>query len=210
MIKTIFFDFGNVLCFFDHQISIQKLSSYTHLEPKVLTTKLYGGVLEELYEIGQITTEDYFREAKKEGSLTCTEEVFRTAFTQIFTPNLPVHQIIPRLKKQYRLVLASNTNDAHYTSYREEFRNLLQYFDFLCVSHEARARKPHSSFFAYCQRFAHSEPSECLFIDDLELNVHAAQQFGWNGIVYRNPVDLIHQLREMGLQLDYDEEGIVS
>lgn len=200
MIRTILFDFGNVLAFFDHRRAIEKLRKHTPLQPTELALALYGGELEIAYENGQIGTIKYFEIAKEDGRLKCSLDAFVEAFVDIFTENTAVTALVPRLKKNYRLMLASNTNDAHFRHYRMQFDHVLKHFHHLVVSHEIGARKPHRAFYEHCQKLAQCEPEECLFIDDLPSNVHAAEAFGWQGIVLTTPADLMAQLKTLGVQ----------
>ena len=192
MIRTILFDFGNVLAFFDHGRALEKLKHHTTIPPAELAIILYGGELELAYECGQISTQKY---------LTCSLAEFTAAFVDIFTENSGVTRLIPQLEKKYRLVLASNTNEAHFTHYRKQFMHCLDRFDHLVVSHEVGARKPARAFYEQCQRHAHCEPEECLFVDDLHSNIHAAEAFGWNGIVLTTPEDLETRMKALGVNV---------
>ena len=75
MIRTIFFDFGNVVGFFDHDRAIRELARFTDMSPTELGLQLYGGPLEDDYECGKLTTEEYVREALLNGRLRCTPEL---------------------------------------------------------------------------------------------------------------------------------------
>lgn len=200
MIRTIIFDFGNVLAFFDHQRAIKKLLRYTDVPSTELALVLYGGPLEDDFEHGKLSTAQYFAAVEADGRLQCSHDDFVAAFVDIFWENTPVTALIPRLKKHYRLVLASNTNAAHFEHYRKQFDHVLKHFDRLVVSFEAGARKPHREFFQYCERFAGCAPDECLFIDDLPSNVAAAEAFGWKGIVAGEPDELVLRMRELGVR----------
>jgi HAD superfamily hydrolase (TIGR01509 family) len=201
VIQTILFDFGNVIGFFDHQRAVRELQQYTDCNAEQLTSIIYHGNLEERYECGLATTDEVFSVAKQIGQLNCTQEQFVAAFCNIFWPNPPVADLIPRLKQHgYRLVLASNTNDAHYTKYRVMFANTLQHFDALGVSHEAGARKPHRPFFEYVQDLAGGTPESCLFIDDMAENIVAAREFGWQAIQYTTFDSLMLELTRLGIR----------
>ena len=83
--------------------------------------------------------------ARRPAGSRVDRDEFVDAFCDIFWPNPPMADLIPRLKANgYRLVLASNTNAAHYERYREEFKDTLAHFHAIAVSHEAGARKPHA------------------------------------------------------------------
>jgi HAD superfamily hydrolase (TIGR01509 family) len=199
--RTIFIDFGNVIAFFDHQRAVAKLARYTDLKPHELTLALYGGVIEEDYECGRIGTSEYIHLATRDGRLSCSAEEFEAAFVDIFTPNPEVCDLIPRLKKHHRLVLASNTNDAHYRKYCDQFADVLKHFDERCPSHLVGHRKPHREYFEHCQKYANAAPHECLFLDDYPSNIEAAKAFGWNCVSYRPDESLADRLRDMGVIL---------
>jgi len=203
MIKTILFDFGNVLAFFDHQRAVRQLLPYTRLTAEELLKLMYYNNLEYRYECGEVTTEEVFAIGKEVGGFNGTPDQFVAAFCDIFWPNPPMSDLIARLKGTgYRLVVASNTNPAHYNHYREQFRDLLCHFDAIAVSHEAGARKPHEKFFQHAHRMAKCERGECVFVDDLAENVTAAREFGWNAIHYTRFDELVPELRKAGVRVD--------
>jgi putative hydrolase of the HAD superfamily len=203
MIKTILFDFGNVVAFFDHNRAVRRLLRHTDRTPEELWRMLYEDNLEDRYESGQITTDELFALARDKAGFRCDQAEFVDAFCDIFWPNPPMTDLIPRFKSNgYRLVLASNTNAAHYERYREQFKDLLRHFDAIAVLHEAGARKPHPRFFEYAHKLAACDRAECLFVDDLLANVVAAREFGWNAIHYTRFDDLAPELRAAGVRVD--------
>lgn len=199
--KTVFFDFGNVIGFFDHYRAVDKLLRFTDLPREALFDALYGGDLETRYERGDITTDEYIGHAIAGGRLSCTPAEFRAHFEDIFCPNPAVCELIPKLKPRYRVGLASNTNDAHYTRYTAQFADVLRHFDALCPSHHARARKPDAAYFAFCQAQANADPAECVFVDDLSENIAAARDHGWKGVLYAPRTDLVAELAAVGVMV---------
>lgn len=199
MIRTIFFDFGNVLAFFDHWRTIRRLTAFTDMSGNDIYATLYGEPLEDAYEHGAISTERYVSEAIRLARLRCTPEQFLEMFRDIFTPNPDVLDLIPRLAKSYRLCLASNTNDAHFRHYCQHYRETLAHFSALPTSHQAGHRKPAAGFFEYCQRFAEAPPEACAFVDDIAGNVEAGKQHGWLGIHYQHGQKLADVLRLSGI-----------
>ena len=207
MIQTILFDFGNVVGFFDHQRAVRHLLTHTDQTPEQLIQILYYGDLEVRYECGQISTRQVFDVVREVGRFRCTYEEFVEAFCDIFWPNPPVADLLPRLKRQgYRLVLASNTNDAHYTRYRAMFADTLKHFDAIAVSHKAGARKPDRRFYEYADQFTEANPTKCLFIDDMPENVEAARNFGWKAARYTTFDQLMADLQKEGVFAFSDEK----
>ena len=201
--KTVVFDFGNVVAFFDHGRAVAELAASTDVPPAELARQLYGSPLEDRYERGHIPTAEYVRLAKLHGRLRCSDEDFLAAYVDIFWRNPEVCDLIPRLAPHYRLVLASNTTDAHYRKFTAQFADVLGAANFaaVCTSHQCGFRKPEAGFFAYCHEFAAADPGECVFVDDLPANVEGARRYGWQGIVYSPGGDLVAELARVGVQI---------
>jgi glucose-1-phosphatase len=201
MIRTIFFDFGNVIAFFDHGRAIRQFARFTEMDPIELGLQLYGSPLEEDYEHGHLSTAEYVRGAILNGRLKMSPEQFLTYFVDIFWRNPEVCDLIPKLKPRYRIVLASNTNEAHFTKYSEQFADVLSHFDHLIASHQIGARKPHDTFFDAAKLHANARPEECVFVDDLPVNIEAANRAGFHGIVYLPDDTLALRLRKLGVDV---------
>ncbi|MFO0847770.1 MAG: HAD family phosphatase [Gemmataceae bacterium] len=199
--KTILFDFGNVVGFFDHRRAIAKLARHTDLTPDEIDEAVYHPERHTAYERGALTTAEFVKLALEHGRLRCSEAEFEAAFADIFWRNDPVCELIPRLKPNYRLLLASNTCDAHFRAFTREFADVLGHFDHLCASHDAGHRKPHPDFYVYCQKYAGAEPHECVFVDDLPRNVAAARAHGWDAILYRPGTDLVAEFDARGIRV---------
>ena len=200
--KTIFFDFGNVIGHFDHFRAVSQMAPFTPIAPIALEKILYGGPEEDAYEAGRISTAEYVKFALRAGQIDLPPERFLHFFADIFTPNPDVCDLIPVLAKRYRLVLASNTNDAHYRKYSVQFERELSYFSVRCPSHEIGFRKPHPDYFVATHREANAEPYECLFVDDIVHNTAAAEQsVGWKGLLYRPGDILADKLRAFGVEV---------
>jgi putative hydrolase of the HAD superfamily len=198
-VKAIVFDFGNVVGLFDNRIASRRWAEHCDLSVEAIHALLFGTPLEDEYESGRITTAEFLRRLHDLCGLRCSEETAATAYADIFWPNRNVCALLPRLKPRYRLLLGSNTNDLHARQFRRQLAEPLSYFDALVLSYEIGTRKPNADFFAHCQRLAGCEAGECLFIDDLPVNVAGARTCGWQGIVYRDYSDLLHNLRGLGI-----------
>src|SRR6266849_709693 len=110
-IKTIVFDFGRVVSFFDHQLTISRLAAHGGLPPADMHAHLFGGPLEDDYESGQISTSEFLNRVREACRLSCPDEIIAAAWADIFWPNEDVCALLPRLKPRYRLLLGSNTNE---------------------------------------------------------------------------------------------------
>jgi putative hydrolase of the HAD superfamily len=201
MIHTIHFDFGNVLAFFDHGRAVREFASFTDMDEVELALAVYGSAIAEDYECGKISTAAFVREAILNARMSCSAQEFLAFYNDIFWRNPEVCDLVPRLKPRYRLVLASNTNEAHFLRYTNDFADVLAHFDHVVPSHQAGARKPHAEFYEYLKQFAFAPTGNCLFIDDLPVNVEAAERAGFRGLVYTANGTLADRLREAGVEI---------
>jgi FMN phosphatase YigB (HAD superfamily) len=198
-IQAILFDFGNVVGYFDHRRATRRLVTFTDLTEAELFDRLYNSELEDAFEAGRLDAAGFLREARARTGFRGSDDDFVRAFVDIFTPNDDVCALVPRLKPCYRLVLASNTNVLHAGHFKVQFARVLRHFDALGTSYEAGARKPHPDFYAHCVRLAGVPKNECLFVDDIRLNVEGAEAFGLQAIQYTEYGDFERQLRRLGI-----------
>jgi len=199
MIQTIFFDFGKVLAWFDHELAVERLLAHSDLTAEQLHDALYETERFNALESGHLDKAEYLRQVHALAPLRCSDEVFFTAFADIFTPIEEMCALVPKLAKRHRLVLASNTNEIHAGKFLVDYQPTFAHFQKLVLSHEAKARKPEADFYTHCQQFAHCEPDECLFIDDREDNIEAAIEHGWNAIQFRSLERLLPELARLGI-----------
>jgi FMN phosphatase YigB (HAD superfamily) len=204
MIKTIVFDFGNVIGFFDHERTLLRLAEHTDMTTEAMRAAIVASDLQDAYESGRLSTAQFLERTRQLCRLCCCDEVLTAAWEDIFWPNEEVCALVARLKGRYRLLLGSNTNELHARRFRRQFAEVLAHFDALVLSHEVGARKPLAAFFRHCESLAGCAPHECLFIDDLPANVEGATACGWHGIVYDRADDLEARLAEKGIVVGPD------
>jgi putative hydrolase of the HAD superfamily len=198
-IKTIVFDFGKVIGFFDHELVYEKLAPLAGVSGETVRSVLFDAQLEVEYESGRMTTTDLLRHVRETCGFRCPDEELIAGYADMFWPNQPVCDLVPRLTPRYRLLLLSNTNEMHANQFRRQFADTLRHFDALVLSHEVGWRKPAPDIYTHCQRLAECEPAECVFIDDLPRNIDGARACGWEGIIYRDLDDLRQRLTDLGV-----------
>jgi putative hydrolase of the HAD superfamily len=199
LIKTVVFDFGNVIGYFDNRRTLHRLLLHTDLTADQLVAAFREANLEDDYEAGRLTTAEFLQRLREIGQLRCPDNVLVEAWSDIFWPNPDVVALLPFLKGCYRLLLGSNTNELHARQFCRQFAEPLRHFDALVLSHKIGVRKPKAGFFEHCQQVSGSAPHECLFIDDLPANIAGAQALGWQGIVYTSADDLHERLAALGI-----------
>jgi len=112
--SVIVFDLGNVLLPFDYS---KPLGYFNGLKKGLgdKFTKLYreNYQVHREFEGGKLSEARYLSIMLEWLEHTVTEEQFCKMFSDIFTVNSKVVELIPALKEKYKVVLLSNTNSIH-------------------------------------------------------------------------------------------------
>ena len=70
-------------------------------------------------------------------------------------------------------------------------------FDAVVISGEVGMRKPEPAIFRLAAELLELDPGECLFIDDIEENIRAAEAVGLVGVHHRNAEQTAARVREL-------------
>lgn len=203
---VLIFDFGNVVAFFDYTRACESLG------PKVgLTGEAFLRLVRErgltpllqAYERGAIPSEQFSKSVCALAGLDVPYDEFAKAWSDIFWLNEPVADLVRALKADgYTLVLGSNTNALHAARFQGQFAETLAHFDRLVLSHEVGHIKPSADFYLACASAAGAKPDECVFIDDMPENVEGANAAGLTGVLFRDALSLVRDLRSLGVRLE--------
>jgi putative hydrolase of the HAD superfamily len=67
-------------------------------------------------------------------------------------------------------------------------------FDAVVISAEVGMRKPEERIFRHAAQLLGLDPAECVFVDDLEANVLAAEALGMTGVWHTGPAETVTRL----------------
>jgi putative hydrolase of the HAD superfamily len=70
-------------------------------------------------------------------------------------------------------------------------------FDAVVISAEVGMRKPEPRIFRHAAGLLGLRPADCIFIDDIEANVAAAEQLGFTGILHSGPDGTSERVAEL-------------
>lgn len=194
--SVIVFDLGMVLIPFNYNIAKNRLNEIeNNLGDKFLEFYKSNYELHRKFERGDIREEEFLNPILTELNNKIDKETFCKIFSEIFIINEDVASLLPELKKNYKLILLSNTNSIHY-EYGYKDYHFLKHFDKLILSHEARAVKPEEKIYRTVEEFTNRPSNEHFFIDDIEEYVNGAKLCGWNGTQFINYEKLVRELKE--------------
>jgi putative hydrolase of the HAD superfamily len=197
----VIFDFGGVIWNMRWDVCRDLESAHGLSRGSVFAT-LYGGDAWREVERGRGDREAWLSGAHAEleahvgRALPGVHDAWRAAQEPI-AENV---DLIRRLRPPYRLSILSNADLTLRARLRDELR-LEDCFDDVVSSAEVGLAKPDPAIYALaCWRLA-LPPSACVFVDDHEPNVRAAEAGGLRGILHRHDRgdDLAAQLAAVGV-----------
>ncbi len=194
--STIVFDLGNVLLPFDHQKWVKNYNLIQNgLGDKYFKKYLENYTIHRDYESGKISDEDFIKINLEWLENKISENEFCKIFSEIFTKNLNVIELLPKLKQNYKLVLLSNTNHIH-KKFGWEQNKFLENFEKLILSHEVGAVKPEEKIYKAVENFTKEKNETHIFIDDILDYVNAAKNLGWDGIQFIGYENLVEEFNK--------------
>ncbi len=210
MITTVIFDMGKVLVWFDNGIFFRKLAALAGVpEENVREAAHVKLELVQSFDRGDISPLEFKERVCSALGLTLSYEHFYGIFNDVFSHGIfnDVFSLIPenadlllRLKAAgLNLVLLSNTDPERYGFLKRRFPEL-QVFDEYVLSFEVRLLKPEPDIYREALRRTGAAPHECVFIDDMAVNIEASRALGIPSIHYRRgETDLEAELKRIGL-----------
>jgi glucose-1-phosphatase len=190
MVKNIIFDLGNVLISFRPSDYFDK-NRYPEAIKNTILKDIFASREWLLLDNGEITTMEAIDAIALKSSLKKEEiaHIFNLRTDLMFPIDTNV-RVLPALKKRgFRLFYLSNFP----LDIFEEVRNgyfFFRYFDGGLISGEAKFSKPDPEIYkALTQKYS-LNPVECLFIDDIEINVQAAEAIGMKTIVTHGSLEI--------------------
>ncbi len=184
-ITTIIFDFGGVIINLDLPKCIQNFITLGVPEvEKYLSNFGQSGFFMQ-WEKGEIGIKEFRNEIRNISQTLLTDEQIDSAWCSFLT-DIPANRIelLQKLRKNYRLLLLSNSNPLHIeVSASEEFKKygyeIFDFFDCCYFSYKIGLAKPDEEIFRYVLKDAGVKPEECMFVDDGKKNIETAAKMGF-------------------------------
>jgi HAD superfamily hydrolase (TIGR01509 family) len=151
------------------------------------------------YELGKLTTQQFFDQIKFASGFSGTQNEFNASFADIFTPIQPMIDLHGELKKtNLPAYIFSNTNDLAVEHIRNRFP-FFSDFDGYVLSYEHGAMKPTAKLYEIVERATGRRGAEILYIDDRPENVQAGAARGWQAVLHESPAATREALQKLGL-----------
>ena len=207
-IKTIIFDFGGVILDIDPQLTINHFEKLGMANSsKFLEKKFIDNVIKK-FEKGILTPEVFREKVKECANMSFSDQEIDEAWNALLF-DIPAEriQVIEQVKKQYKIMLLSNSNEIHYDLYvrdlqlRFGYREFDDLFDKAYFSFDLHLAKPNPDIYEFVMYQHKLKPEETLFIDDRLENIEAARSLGWKTYHLKSP-ERIRDIFNDGVLID--------
>ena len=198
-ITTLFLDIGDVL-----------LSNGWGHESRIAAAKEFDLSYDEMqsrhklvmatFEEGKITLSEYLDRIIFYKERPFTPEIFREFMFAQTAPNKEMIELMRQLKEKYHLKIAVINNEAReLNEYRINKFQLNQFVDFFISSCFVHLRKPDADIFQLALDIAQVSPENVLYIEDTQMFVDIARNFGIRSIKHINQLSTSTELASFGL-----------
>lgn len=199
MIKTVIFDLGKVIIPFDFTRGYSAMEKYCGYPAAEIRSRIAATDLVERFETGLIEPEPFVAQLTAILGLRIGYPEFCDIWSSIFLPEpLVPESLLAGLRRNYRLLLLSNTNAIHFEMIRATYPLLRQFHDYV-LSYEVRAMKPSPAIYQAAITKAGCRPEECFFTDDVPAYVEAARHQGIDAVQFQSLGQIEGELRSRGL-----------
>ena len=183
-IEFVYFDLGNVLVAFDHEIACRNVADLVGVSIPDARRVLFESGLQDRYERGQVTSPSYASIVRENFDLD--EEKLPTedlliAISDMFTPIDSMVEVVETARKRTgRIGVLSNTCHSHWLWVMRQTWPVSQMdYDVKILSCEVMSMKPDAEIYEAAEKAAHVRPDRILFLDDKPENVAMARKRGW-------------------------------
>ena len=184
-IKSIIFDLGGVILNLNYSKTEDEFKKIGVLNFKEFYSQKKQTLLFDDFEKGKIKPEEFISSFKESENLKIKEIDFINAWNAMLL-EIPIEklQFIDGLKKDYKIILLSNTNEIHIKKFEEDLKknNMLKQFyncfDKIYYSSRMGKRKPEKSCFNQVLEENGLIAENTLFIDDCIQHIEGAKKAG--------------------------------
>ena len=198
MIKNIIFDIGNVLAHFRGHDLLQDLGLSGEALETVADATIRSGAMWNEFDRSVISDEEVITGCVAKAPQY--EKEIHMLFDNIryIAKEYPYAQEwIKGLKAEgYRVYLLSNYGRTAFEATSKEL-GFISLTDGMVISYEVKYVKPEPEIYQALFDKYNLKPDECVFLDDREENIRAAESFGMHGIVVQSKEQADEELRNI-------------
>lgn len=198
--KHIVFDLGGVLVDWNPRYLYKKIFSNRPDEMELFLTQVCNKEWNDSLDAGRSFAEAVAEKQKKFPQFESEIQAYWKRWDEMLGGEIPgTVKLLTELRKSgVGLWALTNWSAETFPIAQRQFE-FLSWFEDVCVSGVEKLRKPDARFFQILLRRNQLVPHDCLFIDDVEANIVAAQALGMQTHHFVSPEILGTDLQRRGL-----------
>ena len=190
-------DMGNVLLEWNKDKILQGVSDLEK-DYMILDKVIFQSGLWEKLDLGTMTREELVLKVVSIIGTTYQKKVEEViwnwpAYIDIYTEVFPVLSEVK--KKGHRIFVLSNTSKVFYELLDRELSPLKELLDGFVLSCDIKAIKPDQTMFKKIIEKYQLDPSNCVFLDDIQENTTVAKKLGFNAYQVKKRSDIVDILK---------------
>ena len=202
-IEFMYFDLGNVILPFDHDLMCRQVAAVADIEPGLVRALLLEGEIQANYESGAITSQQFFECFCELTNSTPDQDALMVALSDIFELNAHIIPILTQLNAvNFPIGLLSNTCEAHWNFILDRFQIVPRFFETKILSYQVKCLKPNAQIYELAAEAAGFPAEKIFFVDDKPENVEGAKNSGFVAVQFENPPCLTRALQSHGLRIN--------
>lgn len=200
MITTIIFDIGNVLADFTWEDHYRRFGYSEEILERLANATVRSPLWNE-YDRGAMSDEEIIQGfiENDPGIEKEIREALRDKGTMVIRNDYAIPWIQTLKGKGYRCLYLSNFSKSAHVDCAAAL-DFLPYMDGGILSYEEKIIKPMPEIYQLLIDRYHLVPQECVFLDDTQRNLDAAEKFGIHTIRFENQAQAIKELKKLGVE----------
>lgn len=199
MIKTVIFDIGNVLTYFQWEKFYRGFGFSETVYEKLVQATVMNEAWDEL-DRGKLTTAEVIDLFIKNAPDIANEiyQVFENVNEIVIKADHAIPWITSLKEKGYQVLVLSNFSEKVYEDCGEAL-SFLPYTDGGILSYKDKVVKPMPEIYQILLERYQLQADECVFVDDLQRNIDAAKKFGIHTVLFTEYEKAVEDLKELGV-----------
>ncbi len=208
-INTVILDYGHVLSFPPQPSDYQRAAALSGIDRNPFEKVYWSNRAD--YDRGSIDGPTYWRRIARATGRELTLDQIDSLIANDIAIWMHANSVMmdwTRALKRGGLKIAILSNmPIEISRYMRQYAPWFRDFDHVCFSAEVQLAKPGAAIYHACLEALHSQPEECLFIDDRDENVEAARALGMYALKFVSVHELALEVQPFDLPAPLDAGG---
>ena len=198
-IEAVIFDLGRVIVNIDLRGGIFKYftQNVSGSDEDAMRAMIKDDIFRQSMQ-GKITPQQLHKKLSDRFGLHLNYDEFVNIWCGLFSPNPGMAQLIAELSGQVKLGLLSDADTLHWGFIKANYPEM-KYFKKPTISFKVGITKPAKEIYITAAENTGAAIENCIFFDDLAVNVKGAIDAGMQAVVFESPQQVRRELAERGL-----------